>query len=480
MKKNIIFLMTLITILIVHSNVKAASTNFYEAEKIDSIYTKSIKNGTTHFQKSRFFRRKSDNKAAYCIEPFNFFDESASYKTSINPNNIDQNTWERMSLIAYYGYNYQGHTDNKWYAITQLMLWQTVDKDADFYFTDYLNGNKIEKFTNEIAEINDLVNNHYIKPSFANKTININIKNNKIIDTNNVLQNFYPTTSNISIVDNYINLDKLTEGNYSFTFKRKYQNNEPVLFYYNQTSQNLMTGGYLPNDEFSLNINIYKTKLKITKIDSDTKTTTSFGDGKLNETILELYDEKKNFLQEIKLNKDCTATIDNLDLGIYYLKEKQAGTGYIQDDSFHKIELTLDNTKINYEFENKIIEKEIFIHKEYGEENNTLPEENITFEIYKDNKLVYTITTDNLGNAKIKLPYGKYLIKQKNSKTGYKYVEDFEVIVNNETTDLFYNLYDYKIPIPNTRDDINKTWYIIVASCLLIMGIYESKKYNSK
>ena len=72
------------------------------------------------------------------------------------------------------------------------------------------------------------------------------------------------------------------------------------------------------------------------------------------------------------------------------------------------------------------------------------------------------------------------LIKQKNSKTGYKYVEDFEVIVNNETTDLFYNLYDYKIPIPNTRDDINKTWYIIVASCLLIMGIYESKKYNSK
>ena len=109
-----------------------------------------------------------------------------------------------------------------------------------------------------------------------------------------------------------------------------------------------------------------------------------------------------------------------------------------------------------------------------------MPEENITFEIYKDNKLFYTITTDNLGNAKIKLPYGKYLIKQKNSKTGYKYVEDFEVIVNNETTDLFYNLYDYKIPIPNTRDDINKTWYIIVASCLLIMGIYESKKYNSK
>ena len=89
MKKNIIFLMTLITILIVHSNVKAASTNFYEAEKIDSIYTKSIKNGTTHFQKSRFFRRKSDNKAAYCIEPFNFFDESASYETSINPNNIE-------------------------------------------------------------------------------------------------------------------------------------------------------------------------------------------------------------------------------------------------------------------------------------------------------------------------------------------------------------------------------------------------------
>lgn len=54
--------MTLITILIVHSNVKAASTNFYEAEKIDSIYTKSIKNGTTHFQKSRFLEEKVTTK----------------------------------------------------------------------------------------------------------------------------------------------------------------------------------------------------------------------------------------------------------------------------------------------------------------------------------------------------------------------------------------------------------------------------------
>ena len=51
--------MTLITILIVHSNVKAASTNFYEAEKIDSIYTKSIKNGTTHFPKSLFYSKES-------------------------------------------------------------------------------------------------------------------------------------------------------------------------------------------------------------------------------------------------------------------------------------------------------------------------------------------------------------------------------------------------------------------------------------
>ena len=45
---------------------------------------------------------------------------------------------ERISLLAYYGYGYEGHSDQKWYAITQVMIWRTTNPESDIYFTDTL------------------------------------------------------------------------------------------------------------------------------------------------------------------------------------------------------------------------------------------------------------------------------------------------------------------------------------------------------
>lgn len=480
MKKKILFLLTIISLFVCCKDVKAENIQFYEAEKLTGIYTKSVNGNGAHFQKARFFRRKSDNKEAYCIEPFAFFDENSNYSPNTTPTNISNETWKKMSLIAYYGYNYNNHTDKTWYAVTQLLLWQEVDKQADFYFTDTLNGQRIEKFQDEINEIKQLVNNHEKLPSFYNKVLNIKKGTKYIYDENNAIENFYNIENTIAINQNKLDISSLDEGSYTFTFERNISDNgEPVFFYYNDTSQNLMTRGNISKDKFTVKINIYDTQLQINKIDQDTKTNTSKSNkAKLCDAKLALYDQNKNLVKELILGNNCNVTLNNLDLGTYYIKEIEAGYGYMIDEDFHEIVLSLEKPKTTLEIANKVIEKEISIHKDYGNNNtDKKPEDNVIFDIYSQDKFIDSITTNQYGDAKIVLPYGEYVFKQITSKDGYNLVEDFNVTINEEDNKINYELMDYIIKVPNTRSDNNSYYFDFII--LLILGFYVTKKITN-
>lgn len=160
MKKILFILITFIIILISSTtNIYAKSSTFYEGEYIDDIYINKQKanSSTIYYQKARFFRQTGTNNYAYCIDPFVFFESSSIYEETITPSNLTKEQQEQISLIAYFGYGYKNHTDTKWYAITQFMIWQAADPTGNFYFTDGLNGPKIERFTQEMNEINQLI-----------------------------------------------------------------------------------------------------------------------------------------------------------------------------------------------------------------------------------------------------------------------------------------------------------------------------------
>ena len=134
---------------------------FYAAEWIPNIYINKVKSGVIHYRQARFIRKKSDKGIAYCIEPFEDMKEDDKYN-GYSDNyagrlGISESVWKQISLIAYYGYGYSNHTDSKWYTITQIMIWKELDKNADFYFTDSLNGNKTNKYDSEMNEIKTLV-----------------------------------------------------------------------------------------------------------------------------------------------------------------------------------------------------------------------------------------------------------------------------------------------------------------------------------
>ena len=453
------FLITIISFFITNSfilNVNAETATFYEGEYIDGIYMNKYQYSTKtiFYQKARFFRKSGTNEPAYCIEPFAFFNENVQYESTVNPYNLNDYQKDKISKIAYYGYGYGYHQSPEWYAITQFMIWQEADNGGDYYFTNGLNGTRINIYQDQINEINNLINSNNIKPSFNNKEYTI-VENQELLinDENNQINNYKSNNENIKIQNNQLKINSLSEGEYTFQLT-KYNNihQTPQIFYQAGSTQNLIKFGDIPNDNITIKIHCIKTKLEINKIDADTETFNPQGEAELDHAKYNILDKNKELINEIEIENN-TYTIDNLPFDIYYIQEKEPGIGYTLDEEIHKIEITKDNPKIKLYLKNKVIESNITIHKTY---DNNLDENNITFNIYnKDNELINNITTNEYGIAQITLPYGSYNIKQLNSTEGYYKSNDKNISVKNND-DINLEIYDEKIEIevPNTRTNI--------------------------
>lgn len=464
MKKILIFLITFFITFCCYINVNA-STSFYEAEYIDGIYMnkQQANSSTIYYQKARFFRETGTNRFAYCIDPFVFFNEGSSYDKTITPDNLSQAQKEKIELIAYFGYGYKNHTDYKWYAITQMMIWQTADPSGKFYFTSGLNGPAIAPYNKEINEINLLIKNYKLNTSLKDKTFTI-IENNSFEakDSYDVLRYYQTDNEQFNISGNTIKAENLTAGNYTITLTRTENNyNKPILFYQSKTSQALMQTGDIKNKEEKFHLNVIKTKIEITKLDSDTNSKIPSGDGVLAGAIYGLYDENDNEVATITIDENNIGTIENIPFGKYYIKEIKAPTGYELDEKIYPVEINSTNYVHSLTLKDKIIKKEITIYKTY-DENIKKPEANISFSIYdKNNNLVTTIKTDENGKATVTLPYGEYKIVQDNTTPGYNKVNDFTITVKDNINESII-LTDYKIKVPNT----NSTFLTIIINII--------------
>ena len=444
--------------------VYAEDASFYEGEYIDNIYMNKYQysTNTIYYQKARFFRKSDTGEFAYCIEPFNFFNDYAPYESTINPNNLSSYQIDRISKIAHFGYGYSNHTDSKWYAITQMMIWKTADPNSgDYYFTDSLNGNRVDYYTGEMNEIEALIANYEIIPSINNQTYTI-VEDQELTinDTNQVLNNYH--SNDLTINNNSITINNLKEGEYNYNLSRQDNfYNKPLIFYQSYSSQNLVKTGDLNDINISFKIKVIKTKIDITKIDKDNQSITPRGDAFLDGAIYELYDQDMNKLKELTI-KNNQAILNNILFGTYYLKELSPGKGYTLDNNTYEIIISEDHPNKELILENKVIEKEIIIDKEYGEDNNFNKEKNIDFDIINSKgDIVKTVTTNDYGIARFILPYGQYQIKQLNSTKGYyKTGPIYLDVLDNETKKI--ELKDYKIPVPNTHTDNNFLFIIFM------------------
>ena len=82
------------------------------------------------------------------------------------------------------------------------------------------------------------------------------------------------------------------------------------------------------------------------------------------------------------------------------------------------------------------------------------------------------IVTDEEGRATFYLPYGNYEIKQVNSTVGYKFINDFNIEINDNISQT-YELLDLKIPDAGINKKNNLLFLIIVFSILIGLNIYD-------
>ncbi len=466
-KKFIKYIMLGIFLFSAFTGIKNVNAETYEgqaiwpSEFISDIYIKKFReDGYIKYQQARFIRRSEDNKFVYCVQPYVEIDnnyppynvERRDYAAVLN---FTEEQWDRISLLAYYGYGYDqngyDHTDKKWYAITQVLVWRVAEPNSRIVFTDSLNGNVIEnKFASEIAELESLVDNHYKRPNFDTTEIVVPLGQSiTLTDTNNVLHNYKVSSTdkvNASVNGNSITITAtgIGEAKVNLSKNAKKYSEAPVVYYSNH-SQNVFRVGYYDPVPASIKLKVVGGRVEINKVDSETKVGTPQGDALLSNAIYGIYNTSNEKIAELKTDSNGYAISDYLpSLGEFYLKEESASKGYELDKnkySFIVDENTLLATVNVYE---KVVDSNVTIFKVQASDKTGImtPEANVIFDIYLKSSGEYykSITTDKNGYATIKLPYGTWVFKQKTSTPNFEKADDFEITVNENSDENIYSL----------------------------------------
>jgi len=426
------------------------------AEWINAYIVKE-KEGKRKYQQMTLMVRNRDHQFVYCIEPGTPINgNTVMTGTDMNQAyiaNMSKEEWQKIELLAYYGYGYENHTDIKWYTITQFLIWKTVPHGYDIYFTDTLNGKRINKYEKEIKELEELVENHTKIPSFSNQKITMQLgETKKIIDEKGVLSSFQiEQCKNIesSIHDNVLEITAKTSGKEKIILTKREQNlSHPAIIYIDPNSQNVMVRGAYEPISINLDVEIPGGSITIQKKDKDTNSNQPLSEyASLKNASYGVYDNNDKRIATVTTKEDGTGTCLLPKLGTYYLKEEIAPTGYELDKEKYYFEITKDTLNQNIEVYDRIIKAHVTLTKVLGttETGILTPEANIEFGVYDENGNLYQKgKTDKQGKLDIIVPFGKWEIRQLTTTPGYAKVKPFKIDITNSQTQEFI-LYDEEI-----------------------------------
>lgn len=446
MKKKL-FVLIVLFLSVLPLNVKAGESDSYVSWTLDmGVVAHQMRNGSEHM--TNLAMMKVNEKIAYCIEPGVVGDNNAWYSstTNINDTPLAGIDTKKLSLIGYYGYGYGNHNTKEYYMATQELIWRLMGVE-NVWWTDKKYGGNILNVEKEKEEIMNLVNNYEVLPKFDFKKKYIVGDEITLSDKNNVLEGYeVKNNENVKINGNNITV-KITE-NTKFTLARKNNGKSPI-YYYKKGFQTIGTFEYAYDYENDYTLISEYGKFIVDKYDNETQSKTSIvNDASLEGALYGLYDAKGNLLDSKKTNSNGMIVFDKLPKGTYEVREITPSTGYMLSSTWYQTYLASNRLEVTFKDYEKIIQNEITITKFFKSDNDELlPEENIEFEIYDNNDILYgKYKTNKEGIIKLTLPYGTYTLKQVTTKDGYDFAEDTNIIVKTKKEKQELTLINEKLP----------------------------------
>ena len=443
---GILFLLTIFGVQTVHAEQYTGQA-IWPSEHISNIYIKKDRNdGYSKWQQARFIRRSEDNQFVYCLQPYADIDNNLPYYDVARSDyarvlGFSEEQWERISLLAYYGYQYNdngyNHSDHKWYAITQVMIWRTTNPDSNIYFTETLNGSYTSKFDGEMAELERLVSNHYKTPSLENNIVLPIGQTKELNDSNGVLSNYtIAGTENVtaSINGNTLSVTANSIGEGKVTFEKKATKYEiPPIVYFSDHSQNVFRVGNYDPVRSRFTLKVIGGRVTPAKVDIETRNNTPQGEAKLGGAVYGIYKVDGTRVGQVVTKEDGRNTSDYLpELGRFYLLEEQPSEGYLLDSNKYYFEINENNLNPEVQVFEQVIKRDFEFTKVYASAETQImePEVGIKFAIYnRAGEQVEEVTTDSQGVFRFTLPYGTYTVKQLTTTKGHEKIEDFNVEV---------------------------------------------------
>ena len=458
--KNVIGVF-LVMILIFRVTMVDAGSNdsVIEKNKVDGMYAVTNLNGVNRIFYLNMYTLKG--RISYCIEigvDITSDIYNSTYDFSIS--NLNKEQINYIKNVSYFGYGYGNHSDIKYYMAAQEIIWEYLN-NIEVEWTNVLDfGGERINIDSYKSEIFSLVDSYYKGVKLDNYTDNMEVDIGEEVVISDVNDNikYYDIVAgehcNVKVEGNslYITFNTDYLGNDTIVLKRKDVYDYESSLYYQGDSQKLISNGNI-DEKIELNFSIKGKNMSFQLRDNvDIKKNNQFD---FLDITFELYYGNGDFICFIKSDELGKMFAENFPYGNYYVRQVRFNKAYHLNYVYQYFTFEDENEVIYLEVEPFI--NTIKVLKLYGEGDNLKEESGITFDIYNiDGSYYDSFTTGYDGIGIIKVPYGEYIVKQKNSSYGYAKVEDFYVDSRKSSRyPLAYNLVDEVVKsnlIINSKD----------------------------
>jgi hypothetical protein len=417
----------------ISTNVYASSLNKDETEYYFTRYFSDSK------YSEKLYLYKMDGNVVYCVEPGVTPGTTDYNPTAIEYLNLPHKVLENITYYAYFGYDYPGHQNIKYYAAAQGLMWEDIlglVSPTTISTEPFNKGTQID-ISNERNEILSLINTYKTFPSFKGKTFQYVVgEEATLVDTNGVLNNF-EVDELLNANGNTITFKFDKASSWTFRFKRKKVYEDNYQLYHSDTHQDMLKAGSIPETVASrFSIKYAFASMNIKKVDDE--------GNPLKDVQFDIYDEEDDFIKSFITNEDGLISTGNMfSYGNYYFKEHEAPVGYQPVTVKYPFSISGDNQGFTITIVNKKIVNSIkFIKYIRNQTGDKEIEVGAKFNLLDDEgNILKEYVTNEDGSFYDSFSYGKYKLVQTYGKEGYKYIDDYEFEVNDmkplQTIELF-------------------------------------------